>query len=942
MELHLQTLIDSIKDGVVATDSDGKVIIWNPGAEKLFGYKKKEALGKKIDDLIGGPHKKEASRITRKILQRRVSDLIGTRYKKGGQPIIVAISAAPVVYKNFLIGGVAVYKDITDLIKKDKMLAHTNRLLRAISDINQMIIAEKNPENLLNLAAKSLKENGKYDLVQIVLVDHRARPVELIGQKKKRVLSSLPPCVEKVLKSRRSFFIPKVSQSPICRKCPQDDKNGWAACFILEHNRETFGVMHISHAGELFDQASEIKLLEEISGDLGFALYSIKKEKEKRQVEQTLKELQRFQEKILSSLAEGVVVEDAAGIFTYANPSFERMLGYPRGELIGKHWSVIIPEEQLPSVTKKSQARKSRTLEKYETVMRTKDGKKIPVLVHARSLFENKKFTGVVSAVTDISNLKKIQEELQASREEALAASKAKSEFLANMSHEIRTPMNGVIGMIELALQTQLTEEQRQFLTAARASAESLLTILNDILDFSKIEARMIELIPAEFNLQNSITEIVATLALTAHKKGLELLCHVPPTLPEAVIGDLSRLRQIIINLVSNAIKFTDKGEVAVEVQEESRTADGITLHFMVRDTGIGIPPDKLESIFQPFVQADASLNRKYGGTGLGLAITSQLVRLMGGRIWVESVVGQGSIFHFTVKLGLPERIGEKVTSATLSSLHGQRVLIVDDNSTNRVILREMLQSWQMQPEEAASGMEALSKIQSTCAGLNPYGLFLIDLSMPEMDGFTLLENIKKIEGCRQTPIIILTSADRVGDFQKAKELGASAYLVKPVRPSDLLDTIMSIKGASVIEKKKDEAIPEQVLSELPGNYRILLAEDNPINQKVAVHLLEKKGHQVTVVENGQQVLDKLAQEEFDLILMDVQMPVMNGFDTTQKIRELEKQTGRHLPIVAMTAHAMKGDREKCLEAGMDDYVSKPLYPEELYKTVERAVRKKK
>jgi len=546
----------------------------------------------------------------------------------------------------------------------------------------------------------------------------------------------------------------------------------------------------------------------------------------------------------------------------------------------------------------------------------------------------------VVSVITDISHLKKIQEELKNSRDEALAASKAKSEFLANMSHEIRTPMNGVIGMIELALQTELNEEQRQFLTAARASAESLLTILNDILDFSKIEARMIELLPAEFRLHDSLTEIVATLALTAHKKGLELLCHVPPSLPERVVGDISRLRQIILNLVSNAIKFTEKGEVAVEVKEKTRTEKEIVLHFIVRDTGIGVPADKLESIFQPFVQADASLTRKYGGTGLGLAITSQLVSLMGGKIWVESELGKGSTFHFTVKLGLPEKPEEKVVPGTMSVLHGLKTLVVDDNLTNRIILKEMLQSWRMNPVDASSGAMALSLIKSTKT--EPFGLFIVDLSMPEMDGFTLIENIKKIDFARDIPIIILTSADRVGDFQRAKELGASAYLVKPIRPSDLLDTIMAIKGAAGLEKKLSEPITEQTLPELRAKYKILLAEDNLINQKVALHLLQKKGHSVIVAENGQEVLEKIKKEDFDLILMDVQMPVMNGFDATSKIREMEKETGHHLPIVAMTAHAMKGDREKCLEAGMDDYVSKPLYPEELYKTIERAVLHKK
>jgi len=940
MELHLQTLIDSIKDAVIAVDSEGKVIIWNQGAERMFGYKRKEAVGHQIDTLIGGPEEKEAKRITRAILNRRVSNLIATRYRKDGKPLAVSISASPVVYKNFLIGGVAVYKDISELIQKDKLLAHTNKLLRAISDINQMIIQIKNPVELLNQAARSLKENGRYQLVQIVLVDEKLRPVQFLGQGNKKLLNQFSPCLKKTLKNRRSLFIPDIKKSLVCQKCAKKESAGWAATFLLEHNKEIFGTMHLGQAEDIFDQASEIKLLEEIAGDLGFALYSIKKEKEKQKVEAELKNLQQFQEKILTTLAEGVVVEEARGYITYVNPALEKMLGYAPGELLGKHWSVFIPEDQLERVSRKSKRRESRTREQYETNLKTKDGRLIPVLIHAHSMFERGKFSGVVSVITDISHLKKIQEELRLSREEALAASKAKSEFLANMSHEIRTPMNGVIGMIELALQTDLTEEQRQFLTAARASAESLLTILNDILDFSKIEARMIELVPAQFNLHDSITEIVSTLALPAHQKGLELLCHVPPSLPESVIGDTSRLRQVILNLVSNAIKFTEKGEVVVEVQEESRTEKDITLHFKVRDTGIGIPKEKLESIFQPFVQADASLSRKYGGTGLGLAITSQLVNLMGGRIWAESQVGKGSTFHFTVRFGLPLPRRFRTTPATLAAVHGLKVLVVDDNPTNRIILKEMLQSWRMKPEQAASGPEALQLINSSLGRKEKYNLFVFDLSMPEMDGFTLIKKVKEIEEVRETPIIILTSADRINDFHLARELGASAYLVKPVRPSDLLDAIMAIKGSAVAQQL-EAPITEQTLPEFRRKYNILLAEDNPINQKVAIHLLQKKGHRVTVVENGQQVLEKLGQEKFDLVLMDVQMPVMDGFEATRIIRQQEKTTKEHLPIVAMTAHAMKGDREKCLEAGMDDYVSKPLYPEELYKVIERAIARK-
>ncbi len=940
MELHLQTLIDSISDAVVATDSSGKVIIWNPGAEKIFGYKRKEAIGQQIDELIGGPEEKAAKKITRNILNRRVSNFIATRYRKDGKPVIVSISASPVIYKNYLIGGVAVYKDVGEMVEKDRQLAHANKLLQAISDINQMILQIKNPARLLEQAVRSLKEIGKYSLVRIVLVDENLRPVKYVesGVRGKKLKST--PCLAKVLKNKRSLFIPDVSKSPVCQNCHRKSSGGWTASFLLQHGREIFGVMQVGYSGELFDQAGEIKMLEEVAGDLGFALYSIKKEKEKQKVERELIRLQQFQEKILTSLAEGVVVENESGLITYVNPALEKMLEYEPKELIGQHWSVLIPEAELPEVERRSRQRKSRTLEKYETRLKTRDGRVIPVLISAHAVFEKDKFAGVVSAITDISHLKKIEEELRISREEALQASKAKSEFLANTSHEIRTPMNGVIGMIELALQTELNEEQLQYLKAAKASAEALLTILNDILDFSKIEARMIELVPVEFNLHDSITEIVSTMALPAHKKGLELLCHVPPTLPEFVIGDLSRLRQVLLNLVSNAIKFTEKGEVAVEVSEESRDEKEIVLHFTVRDTGIGIPPEKLKKIFEPFVQADASLSRKYGGTGLGLAISSQLVRLMGGSIWAESEVGRGSTFHFTVKLGLPEKKKRSVLPQTLEAVHGIRVLVVDDNRTNQLILEEMLRSWRMKPELASSGFQALEMIKEALSRNRTYGLFLLDISMPEMDGFTLMRKIKEIEGAREVPVIILTSADRMGDLQLAKELGAAAYMVKPVRPSELLDTIMNIKASSSREQKLEEGEEESAGPEIPVSLNILLAEDNLINQKVAVNLLQKKGHRVTVVENGRQALEMLEKEKFDLVLMDVQMPEMDGFEATRQIREREKLTGEHIPIVAMTAHAMKGDREKCLEAGMDGYVSKPLYPEEFYKVVENAARK--
>jgi PAS domain S-box-containing protein len=933
---------------IVITDREGNIEYVNPKFTQLTGYTLAETLGQNPRILKSGKTPAETYRqLWETILSGGEWHGEFCNKKKNGDLYWESASISPVADAEGIITRfIAVKEDITDRKRMEEELAKQARLASLWAEIGAALGQNQDLRDTLQRCSELLVHYLDVAFFRIWTLNEADQVLEMqasagmythIDGPHGRVPVGMFK-IGLIARERQPHLTNDVLNDPRIGDMEWARREGMIAFagYPLIVADRLVGVMATF---------SRTALAEDILGELGSVAGRIAQCIERKRAEEEV----GFKNIILSTQQEcsidGILVVDESGAIISYNRQFVEMWGIP-AELVeaGRDEPVLQfaatkpadPEGFLARIRYLNEHRE----EKSRDEIALKDGRVID-RYSAPMTGSDGKYYGRVWYFSDITERKRMEEELKKARDAAEEGNRLKSEFLANMSHEIRTPMNGVMGMTELLMDTELSKEQYEYVRAVKSSAESLLTVINDILDFSKIEARKMELDPVSFNLRGSMGEIMQTLAFRASEKGLELAYRVPPEVPDAVVGDPGRLRQVIVNLVGNAIKFTQRGEVVVSIASESAGADEVYLHFSVADSGIGIPAEKQKRIFEAFSQADASTTRRYGGTGLGLAISAQLVELMGGRIWVGSEVGKGSTFHFTVRQGLQAGTVVRQLPERLENLLNLPVLVVDDNATNRSILDEMLRNWRMNPAMADSGPSALEMLAKARKAGEPFRLLLCDVNMPDMDGFELVKKIKQCPDLESPTIMMLTSLGERGDATRCRELGISAYLTKPIKQSALLNAITTILGRTEPETAETPLVTRHTLRESQRFLRILLAEDNPGNRKIAVSMLEKRGHAVIAAGNGKEAVAVIAgqgERPFDLVLMDVQMPEMDGIEATAFIREREKSSGRHIPIIALTAHAMEGDRESCLAAGMDGYVAKPLKAEELIAAIEAVI----
>ena len=899
----LAAIVESSQDAILSYTPAGIILTWNRGAEAIFGYSAQDAIGKPVSMLVSPERASRLEHLTEQVLQGiSVSQHEGLCRRQDGVPVYVSATACPIKNSFGDVAAVSVIlHDVSGRKRTEEQLQENESRFHIMADgcpALMWVTNSKGEGEFINRAYRELIGTSLENVEGLnwqVLIHPDDAP------------QYLEACARAV-----------GDHAPLRSEARLRSANGewrWVA---------TYAEPRFSPGGEFLGHVG-------LSPDIT----------ERKEAEQALR---RSEEKF-RQLAENIrevfwIMPPETDEIPYVSPAYEQVWGRTRESLYQDPFSWV--ESIHPDDRERARSLLTKQMEGEPVLreyrIRTPEGQEKWIRDRAFPILdESGKLIRAVGIAEEITEQKRYEKELIHAREAADVANQAKSDFLANMSHEIRTPMNGIIGMTELTLDSALDSTQREYLNAVKYSADALMTVIDDILDFSKIEAGKLALDPVEFSLRDCVGHAMKTLSVRAHEKNLELACSIPPDLADAVIGDPVRLRQIVLNLAGNAIKFTDQGEIVLRVQAEAADGDGMTLHFAITDTGIGIPPEKLNVIFEAFTQADTSTTRKYGGTGLGLAISKRLIGMMGGRIWVESQVGKGSTFHFTARVGKAAAPVVSRGGAHPVILDGLRVLIVDDNATNREILQKTLEYRRMKPAVASGGAVALARLhQAKLAGL-PFEVLIVDCHMPDMDGFMLLEEIGKSPELAGLITVMLTSGGQRGDAQRCKELGIAAYLIKPILQSELLDALVHAVGASG-GANRPLPVAHRPLNKAKPSLRILLAEDNVVNQRVAMRMLEKQGHTVVLACDGLKALAALERDRFDVILINVQMPCMDGVEATDAIRKREKVTGDHIPIVAMTAHAMSGDQQRFLQSGMDGYISKPVRPQELFEAIEDAL----
>ncbi len=888
---HFERLFEDVLEGIVIADSQGRVLRANREFKRIFGFENEEITGKTIDELIV-PYDdiSTAKSLTHRVAGGEKVSFETTRRRQDGRIIYVSVIASPMIEDGRLKAIFGIYRDISSPKKILEELRISEKRFQDIALSSADWIWEINQQGVYTFASGKVKQILGYDQEEIL----GKTPFDLMP-------------TDEAARVRRHFEQLAAAKKPIT------DVEHWN---LTKDGRL---VCLLTNALPILDENDELVGYRGMGKDIS----------ERKRSEETIQLETAKISAIVSGIDQGLIFTDETDRIVEVNTYFLRLLSKTRDEILGRSLWEIPFSDRLGNLKEAVNAFKQTQSSAPLEIQRILGDKE--VILRVKPIYTADRYEGLILNAVDMS-------ELVRARQEALAASKAKSDFLANISHEIRTPMNGILGMTELALDTQLSPEQREYLKGIKSSAESLMILINDILDFSKIEARKVELESAAFDLEDLLFETLAPLAIQAHRNKLDLICEIPPGHPTKLIGDPGRLRQILINLVGNAVKFTEVGEVVVSVAESSQTGDEIVLHFTIADTGIGIPAEKQRIIFDVFAQADSSMTRKYGGTGLGLAISSQLVDLLGGRIWVESEVGKGSRFHFTAQFRVNDAGPESHPVPAPLDGEGLHLLVVEDGPTSRRVLGELASAWGLKVQEAEGADAAIVALERVRENDLPMPLILLDANLPGHDSFVILEHIKDNPDIAKSVIMMTNSTSSRVDAAPWLKAGIPSQLIKPVRPSELKKSILQAAGLAA---KPAEPIPsraEVAAEAFRRTYRILIAEDNLVNQRVAIYMLEKQGHHVAGVMNGSEAIEALEKGNFELVLMDVQMPKLDGIKATEMIRQREKSTGLHIPIIAMTAHAMKGDRERCLRAGMDDYISKPLNSKQLMETLDRVM----